>query len=168
MSVSGKTRPARPPAEASAPRDRVAALYDGHAAGLYRQALLTLDDAVLAEQAVCDVIVAESRRPPRVEDDRDDTAHRLAVAAYRRCRELAGSPAREDHRSGQRPSGSAAGSVGPGGLLSREERGALGLILLGGLGHNQACGELMMSPSDLAALLRTALYRLAGPLKVSV
>jgi hypothetical protein len=69
-------------------------------------------------------------------------------------------------RPARAPAG--AGSVGTGGFLSGEERGALGLILVGGLGHNQACGELMMSPSDLAALLRTALHRLAGPLKVSV
>jgi hypothetical protein len=168
MSVSGKTRRARVPVKASAPRDRAADLYDRHAAGLYRQALLILDDAVLAEQAVCDVIVAECRRPPGPENDRDGTNHRLAVSAYRRCRELAGTPARKDSRSGQRPPGNAAGSAGPGELLSQEERGALGLILFGGLGRSQTCGELTMSPSDLAVLLRTALHRLAVPLKVSV
>lgn len=157
MSVSGKTRRARVPVQASAPGDRAAKLYDRYGAGLYRQALLTLDDAVLAEQAVCDVIATECRRPPGAENDRDDTDHRLAVAVYRRCRVLAGAPAQVADRS-----------VGPGGFLSQEERGALGLVLFGGLGRNEACGELMMSPPDLAVLLRTALHRLAAPLKVIV
>jgi hypothetical protein len=168
MSVSGKTRRAHGHAKASAPRDRAAVLYDRHAPGLYRQALLTLDDEALAEQAVCDVILAECRRPAAPEDDRDDTNRRLAVSAYRRCRELADGPASENHRAGQQPAGGIADRVDPDGFLSREERGALGLVLFGGLESSQACGELMMSPPDLAVLLRTTLHRLAAPLKVSV
>ena len=54
MPVSGRTRRARVPAKASVHRDRAADLYDRYGPGLYSQALLTLDDAVLAGQAVCD------------------------------------------------------------------------------------------------------------------
>jgi hypothetical protein len=156
MTVSGKTRRARVAVKASAARDRAADLYDRYAAALYRQAVLTLGDATLAEQAVCDVIAAECARPRAPEDGRDDTDRRLVVMAYRRCRELAGGP---------RASCGGTDSAGPGGFLSAQEREALGLVFIGGLGCDQASGELMMSPRDLAALLRTALRRLAAQLK---
>ena len=51
--------------------------------------------------------------------------------------------------------------VGPGGFLSEQERGALGLVLIGGLGHVRASRVLGICPRDMAALLRTALLRLA-------
>src|ERR1700743_2846407 len=144
MSVSSRTRRARVPAQAGTSHDRAADLYDRYAAGLYRQALLTLDDADLAERAVCDVILAECRRPPETANDRDDTNRRLAVSAHRRCRELAGSVDSSARR---------------GGFLSQEERGVLGLVLFGRLERGQACRELMMSPADLAVLLHTALHK---------
>jgi hypothetical protein len=157
MSVSGKVRRDRVPARARTHRDRAADLYDRYATGLYRQALLTIDDAAEAEQAVRDVILAECEHPPAPEHGQDDTRRRLALSAYRRCRELAADPARENRRS-----------AGPGGFLSPQERGALGLVLFGGVERNEVCGELMMSPADLAVLLRTALHTLAGPLQVTV
>ena len=51
--------------------------------------------------------------------------------------------------------------VGPVGFLSEQERGALGLVLIGGLGHVRASRVLGICPRDMAALLRTALLRLA-------
>lgn len=46
---------------------------------------------------------------------------------------------------------------GYGGLLSAKERGALGLVLIGGLGYVRASSVLGIRPRDMAALLRTAL-----------
>ena len=59
------------------------------------------------------------------------------------------------------PPGDVSGRVGPGGFLSEQERGALGLVLIGGLGHVRASRVLGICPRDMAALLRTALLRLA-------
>ena len=53
-----------------------------------------------------------------------------------------------------------AGCVDPGGLLSDKERGALGLVLIGGLGYVRASSVLGIHPRHMAALLRTALLRL--------
>jgi hypothetical protein len=150
------------PETTNVPCDRDADIYDRYASGLYRQALLTLDDAHLAEQVVCDVLVDECTRTPAPGGDEDNASYRLAVSAYRRCRELAGGPARQDRRPGQRPSEHVVGCVDPGGLLSRKERGGLGLVLFGGLGYVQASRELAISPSDMAALLRAVLRRLTA------
>jgi hypothetical protein len=57
-----KTTVALSSVTASTPGDRDADVYDRHAAGLYRQALLTLDDPGMAEQVVSDVIVGECVR----------------------------------------------------------------------------------------------------------
>ena len=80
------------PATANVPNDRDAHFYDRHASGLYRQALLTLDDAHLAEQVVCDVLVDECVQPRASEGDEENVGYRLAVSAYQRCRELADGP----------------------------------------------------------------------------
>jgi hypothetical protein len=53
-----------------------------------------------------------------------------------------------------------AGGVDPGGCLSTKERGALGLVVIGGLGYVRASSVLGIRPRDMAALLRTALLRL--------
>jgi hypothetical protein len=52
--------------------------------------------------------------------------------------------------------------VDPDGLLSGKERGALGLVLVGGLGYVRASGVLGICPRDMAALLRAALLRMAA------
>ena len=56
----------RAAAAASLTVSRDGAIYDRHAAGLYRQALLTLGDAGMAEQVVSDVVLDECLRsaPP--------------------------------------------------------------------------------------------------------
>jgi hypothetical protein len=146
---------------ASGFRARDAKIYDHYAAGLYRQALLTLDDAGLAEQVVCDVLVDECVRPPQDAADvasAGNASHRLAVSAYWRCQELAG-PGRRDRPREQRPPESLAGCAGPC-SLSQKERGALGLILFGGLSYVQASRELAISPPEMADLSRAALLGL--------
>jgi hypothetical protein len=141
-------------------RHRDAHIYDRYASALYRQALLTLDDAYLAEQVVCDVLVEECMRPPAPESDEDNAGCRLAVSAYWRCRELAADPARQDRQPGQRPSVHVVGCMDPGGLLSEKERAGLGLVLFGGLGYVEASRVLAISPSDMAGVLRTVLHGL--------
>jgi hypothetical protein len=148
------------PDTTNVPCDRDAYIYDRYASGLYRQALLTLDDAHLAEQVVCDVLVEECMRPPAPGSDEDNASYRLAVSAYWQCRELADGPARQDRRPAQRPSVRVVGCMNPGGLLSEKERAGLGLVLFGGLGYVQASRVLAISPSDMAALLRAVLRRL--------
>ena len=95
--------------------------YDRHAGNLYRQALFTLDNAEMAEQVVSDVIVEECVRPAAVVGGQDARG-RLAVSAYRRCMDLAGSPPWTARVPAGR-AGSFADSVGPGGL-NASERGA--------------------------------------------
>src|SRR5271170_3138491 len=63
---------------------------------------------------------------------------------------------------GPRPSRGLAGRADPGGLLSEDRREALGLALAGGLGYARASRALGTYPRDLAALLHTALRRLAS------
>jgi hypothetical protein len=148
--------PARAPVAAHCDPD--ADIYDRHADGLYRQALLTLGDAGMAEQVVCDVIVDECTRVP---SSTGDASYRLPVSAYRRCQELAHGSASHNRPSGRPAPGSVAECIDPQGLLSREERGALGLVLFGGLGYVQASHEAAISPLDTAALLRAVLHKLA-------
>lgn len=111
-------------------------IYQGYASGLYRQAFLTLGDTALAVRVVSDVIAESARWPRR------------------------GSAGEDDGRPVP-PPGDVSGRVGPGGFLSEQERGALGLVLIGGLGHVRASRVLGICPRDMAALLRTALLRLA-------
>ena len=158
MSAFGNTCLA--PDGTNVPRHRDAHIYDRYASGLYRQALLTLDDAQLAEQVVCDVLVEECIRPPAPGSDEENASSRLAVSAYWHCRELAGDPARQHRRPRRRLSVRVVGCVDPGGLLSEKERAGLGLVLFGGLGYVQASRVLAISPSDMAALMRAVLRRL--------
>lgn len=160
MLGSGKTSLARASVTANEPGDPDADIYDRYAAGLYWQALLTLDDAGLAEQVVLDVIVDECTRVPASVRDADDASHRLPVSAYRRCRELARGPAWHHRSPGQRVSEGVAICIDPGWRLSRNERGALGLVLFGGLGYAEASHEVAISPPRMAAILQAVLHRL--------
>ena len=139
---------------------RSADIYQNYAGGLYRQALLSLGDSALAVRVVCDVIADERALAPARECGGDDIRHRLAVSVFRRCQQLAADPARRDCRPVPSP-GNTAGRAGPGGFLSEQERGALGLVLIGGLGCVRASRVLGICPRDVVALLRTASLRLA-------
>jgi len=143
---------------ATASRTRRQAIYQRHASALYRQALLMLGDSALAEGVVCDVIIDECALVPAREHGEGETRYRLARSVFRRCQQLAAGPARQDRRPPQRPSR----GIDPGGILSQKERGALGLVLCGGLGYVQASTVLGIGPQDMAALLRTTMRRLAS------
>jgi hypothetical protein len=160
MLGSGKTGAAGVPATAS--RTRRQAIYQRHAAALYRQALLMLDDSALAEGVVCDVIVDECALVPAREHGEDEARYRLARSVFRRCQQLAAGPARPDRRPPPRPALGGARGIDPGGILSEKERGALGLVLCGGLGYVQASTVLGIGPHDMAALLRATMRRLAS------
>jgi hypothetical protein len=136
-------------------------IYQGYASGLYWQAFLTLGDRALAVRVVSDVIADEYALAPARGCGEDDVRHRLAESVFRRCQQLASDTAQRDGRPVP-PPGDVAGRVGPGGFLSEQERGALGLVLIGGLGHVRASRVLGICPRDMAALLRTALLRLAA------
>lgn len=133
------------------------AVYDRHAARLYRQALLTLGDAGLAEQVVSDVITDECLRlaPP----DPDGEQYRLGVSVRRRCHELATDPAWWNRLSD--PLGGLPGCIAPAGISVRE-RAALALVIFGHLGYAEAAGELAMAPAEMAALLLAVLHKLAA------
>ena len=133
--------------------------YDRHAGNLYRQALFTLDDAEMAAQVVSDVIVEECVRPAAVVGGQEARG-RLAVSAYRRCMELAGSPPWTARVPAGR-AGSLADSVGPG-SLNASERGVLGLVLFGGQGYRQVAIDLGISAAGMAALLRAVLIQTAA------
>jgi len=124
-------------------------VYRRYVSGLYRQSRLTLGDSALAVRVVSDVI-ADEGAPARGRGE-DDVRHRLAESVFRRCQQLASDP----------PPGDVVGRVGPAGSLSEQERGALGLVLIGGLGYVRASRVLGICPRDMAALLRTAMLRLA-------
>src|SRR5690348_11497398 len=134
--------------------------YQRYASGLYRQAFLTLGDSALAVHVVRDVIADECALPPALEFGEDDARHRLAESVFRRCQQLAADRARRDGRQAP-PSWDVASCADPGGFLSEKERAALGLVLIGGLGYVRASRVLGICPRDMAALLRTALLRLA-------
>ena len=84
----GQANPAR--ACVTARGDLDADIYDRHADGLYRQALLTLGDARMAEQVVCDVIVDECTGSRR---RRVALATRVTVCQCRRTGVARNSPA---------------------------------------------------------------------------
>lgn len=115
-------------------------LYQRYAAALYQQALLALGDQARAAQVVCDVLIEEGTRAPGPERGDDDARFRLAESVFRSCDQL-----------------------NAGRLVGEYERGALGLVLYGGLGYIRASGVLGIDPRDMAALLRTALRRLGTP-----
>ncbi len=131
--------------------------YDRHATNLYRQALFALDDAELAEQVVSDVIVEECVRPAAGICG-EDAASRLAISAYRRCKELADNPA---PRSGVPVlcTGNVTGCLGG---LNAEDRCVLGLILFSALRYRQVAAHLGISASGVSGLLRAVLVTAAG------
>ena len=153
-----RARAARAP-EAAVRGARAERLYHDYGVRLYRQALLAVDDAALAEQAVLDVLVPESFRPAPSADGVSERGHDLAVAVYRRCREMIRQDQR-DHPPGRQPSPTLAGCPGPC-RLSWTERGALGLVLFGGLRYAEVSRELAISPRDMAVLLHGVLHKLA-------
>lgn len=135
-------------------------IYRHYATGLYRQAFLTLGDPALAEQVVRDVIAGECALGPAPGGGEGDTPRRLAESVFWRCQQLAADPAWRHRLPASRPPGDVADDVDPGGILSAKERGALALVLIGGLGYVRASSVLGIRPRDMAALLRTALLRL--------
>jgi hypothetical protein len=145
-------------AKASSARSRD--IYQRYATGLYRQAFPALGDLALAEYVAREVIVDEYALAPVPGQGEDDMRHRLAESVFRRCQQLAADPAGRGCRPAQPPSGDVADCVDPCGLLSETERGALGLVLIGGLGYVRASSVLGICPRDIAAMLRTALLRL--------
>ena len=108
MLGSGKTGAVRAFVTASSARGRDADLYRDYAAGLYRQALLTRGDPVLAEHVVCDPIVNEralARMPERGEDDARYRPRDMAALLYAVMRRPASSSAAvaEDGSQVRRP-----------------------------------------------------------------
>ena len=89
MLGSGKTGAVRAFVTVSSARSRDADLYRRYAAGLYRQALLTRGDPVLAEHVVCDVIVNEAALARIAERSQDDARYRLTESVPRRGQQLA-------------------------------------------------------------------------------
>jgi hypothetical protein len=137
---------------------RIRDICHRYAAGLYQQAFLTIGDSASAEHVVREVLADECALAPVAEDADDDTRYRLAESVFRHCEQLAADPAwRGCRRASLSP-----GDVDPDGLLSGKERGALGLVLVGGLGYVRASEVLGICPRDMAALLRAALLRMAA------
>lgn len=137
---------------------RIRDICHRYAAGLYRQAFLTIGDEASAEHVVRDVLADECALDPVAEDGADDARYRLAESVFRHCEQLAADPVWR----GCRPASLPAGDIDPDGLLSQRERGALGLVLIGGLEYVRASEVLGISPRDMAALLRATLLRLAA------
>jgi hypothetical protein len=158
--MSGLDKEALTPARAS--RDLAPELYRRHAASLYRQALLILDDEGSAEEIVGDVIIDELTRSPVSRESSGAASCRLAVSVLRRCQELMDNLSPADRVPRQRPPGDEGGSAGSQDCRSRKEREALSLVLFGGLGYRQVGRELAIPPTEAAALLRSALISLAG------
>jgi hypothetical protein len=158
MVRSGKNGADRPPGTASSSLNRD--IYQRYATGLYRQAFLTLGDSALAERVVRDVIVDECALALDQGYAEGDAPGRLAESAFLRCQQLAADPSWRHRLPAPRLPADVAGGADPGGLLSAQERGALGLVLIGGLGYERASSVLGIRPGDMAALLRTALLRL--------
>ena len=137
-------------ARASSARSRD--IYQRYATGLYRQAFLALGDPALAEHVTREVIVGECALAPVAGQGEDDTRYRLAESVFRRCQQLAADPAGRGCRPAQPPSGDVADCVDPRRLLSETERGAPGLVLIGGLGYVRASSVLEICPRDMAAI----------------
>jgi DNA-binding CsgD family transcriptional regulator len=138
-----------------------AAIYDRYATGLYQQAFYALGDTRLAERVLCEVIVAESMRSPARGRGPAGDRQRLAIAVYRRCRDLAGGHASTDQYAG-RPQQAGAIPVGPASPLTGWEHDALGLALFGRLDYRQVAAELGMSRATVAGLLLGALRKLTA------
>ena len=148
----------RAQAEAAVSSSQGETVYDRHCARLYQQALLTLGDAALAERVVGEVMTGECLRssPP----DADVAEYRLVVSVRRRCQELAADPAWWNRLPGPLWPEGMTGCLPPDGLTVRE-RGALALVIFGGLGYAEAADEMSISPPEMAALLTAVLHKLA-------
>jgi hypothetical protein len=147
-----------PAALADTPGEEAGSFCGRHAAGLYQQALLTLGDEDLAEHVVMSVIVDECIRSGAAGGSARGAARRLAVSTYWRCQEMAGRPA-ERSRPAVRLAPAGPPGRGGAGALSVRERGALGLVLFGGLRCAEASRELAMPARDLAAILHALTAR---------
>jgi len=147
--VTGAAIPASPAG------NRDTEIYDRHAAAVYRQALLMLDDESLAGQVACEVIAAECAASAESPGDPDRVSGRLAVSALRRCQKLIAGRDRVSRRWLARGRSRAQDPDG-------RERAVLGLVLFGGMEYREAARELAISPSGAAAMLRSALITLAG------
>ena len=157
---SGKPALSCAAAAASVPFTRDEAIYDRHAPGLYRQALLTLGDTSLAEQVVSDVILGEClRSAPRGGDEPPQSCawgYGLPALPGSGRRPGLAKQALRPEAAGERP-----------GLhrACRVEREGTGSARAGDFrpaGYVQAAGELAITPADMAALLRAVLSRLAS------
>jgi hypothetical protein len=151
-----KKAPAGTAAPAGLAGARDAEIYDRHAATVYRQALLMLDDERLARRVAREVIVAECALPPASPRDSGRVSARLAVSTMRRCQELKDGRTPEDRAA---PGRHARGRPGPQDPQAGEQA-LLGLVLFGGMGYREAARELAISPPTAAAMLRSALIRL--------
>jgi hypothetical protein len=138
-------------------------IYHHHAAALYRQALLMLGDPARAESVACEVIADECALAPVPGRSEDEARHRLAAAVFQSCQQQATRREQQDRVPRPRSSPGVASPLDPGGLLSEQERGALGLVLMGGIGYADASAVLGVRPREVAALVRTALLTLAPP-----
>ena len=165
MLAWGKTGPVRARARARATAgsagSRAADIYRRCAVGLYKQALLTLGDSALAGDVAGGVIAEERTPPPASSFGEYEARYRLAEPVFQRYRHLVADPAWPG-RCPARPSRGPADGADSGGLLSEDQREALGLALSGGLGYVRASRALGTYPRDLAALLHTVLRRLAS------
>jgi hypothetical protein len=143
--------------------DRGAEIYDRHAAAVYGQALLMLDDAGLAGEIARDVIVAECALPAASPRVAARVSARLAVSTLQRCQERMAAEARKGgappgrHARGQSASPATGGPASDG-----KERALLGLVLFGGMGYREAARELAISPARAAVLLRAELVTRGG------
>jgi hypothetical protein len=129
------------------PSERAKDIYQRHAARLYRQALVTLGDESLARQVLADALAAECGLSEVTAGG--DIGCRLAVSVYWLCQETATRPG--------------AYHSGP----DVRERGALALVLFGGLEYRHASRALAIPPAEMAAILRTALHQLTATAGVS-
>jgi DNA-binding CsgD family transcriptional regulator len=141
--------------------DPDAAIYDRYATNLYRLAFYALGDTGLAEQVLCEVIVAECMRSPARASRPAGDGQRLAIAVYRRCRDLAGGYTSPNDLAGRRPQAGAMPAE-PGSPLTGREHDALGLVLFGRLDYRQVAAELRMPPASVARLLLGALRKLTA------
>ena len=114
-------------------------IYQRCAVALYRQALLNLDDSASAGHVVCDPVVNEYALAVMPERGEDDARYHLAELVFRRSRQLAAGLAQQDRWSG---------------------RGALGLVLSGGLGYIRISAAMGIHPREMAALLGAVLRKL--------
>jgi RNA polymerase sigma-70 factor (ECF subfamily) len=151
-----------------------AALYDRHAAGLFRAAVRVLGSREEAEDAVQDVFVALVRAGDRLRAVRNLRAYlfasvrRAAMRRLRGCRATATLPDDAPAASsavGDEDAEASARLAGAVAALPPEQRGIIALHVDGGLTFAE-CGEAMgVSPNTAASRYRYALEALRRTLK---